>query len=145
MHFVTGGSFNGKSKWVKEYYQLKDSNHLWISFYEKEQVLVNPVLVEDPMVILEGIEVWIKDLAAQYEVSQAREKWRLFLSSWLEWENKDGNRKVILIGTDISKGIVPMHAEERKWRDMTGWAYQDIARTADRVELIWYGISQKIK
>lgn len=51
----------------------------------------------------------------------------------------------MLIGSDISKGIVPMAAEDRWWRDTTGWVYQDLVSAAERVDVIWYGISQKLK
>ncbi|WP_066301740.1 bifunctional adenosylcobinamide kinase/adenosylcobinamide-phosphate guanylyltransferase [Bacillus sp. FJAT-29937] len=143
MHFVTGGASNGKSKWVTEYYQLEDAPHLWLSCNKHE---LAPLRFDDhQIVILEGIELLLKDLSAQNEISQAREQWQLQLSEWMNWENEDPQRKIILIGTDMNKGIVPMLAEERKWRDLTGWAYQDAVRAADRVDLIWYGICQRLK
>ena len=130
MHFVTGGAFNGKSKWVTEYYQLEDAPHLWLSCNKHE---LAPLRFEDhQIVILEGIELLLKDLSAQNEISQAREQWQLQLSEWMNWENEDPRRKIILIGTDINKGIVPMNAEDRKWRDFTGWAYQDTKSEAKR-------------
>lgn len=146
MHFVTGGAFNGKSKWVAEYYQLKDTPHLWISAYREEAYPDHlSKCNEGNIIVLEGIEMWLRALAGLLETQQFREKWQLLLQTWLEWEKEDRHRKVILIGTDITKGIVPMLAEERKWRDLTGWAYQDAAASAERVDLIWYGISQKLK
>ena len=143
MHFVTGGAFNGKSKWVTEYYKLKETPHLWISGYKNENAQID----FDPYhtVILEGIERFLKDLGSQNEIHFAREKWQMLLSKWMEWENEDKGRKIILIGTDMNKGIVPIHAEDRKWRDLTGWAYQDTARVSERADVIWYGISRRIK
>lgn len=142
MHFVTGGAFNGKSKWVAEYYKLKETPHLWISGYKNEEVELNfhPHL----FVILEGIELYLKDLASQHELLIAREKWQMLLSKWIQWETEDKARKIILIGTDMNKGIVPMRAEDRKWRDLTGWAFQDTASLSERVDVIWYGVSQRI-
>ena len=67
------------------------------------------------------------------------------MQDWLEWEKQNSQRKVILIGCDISKGIVPMSAKDRKWRDITGWVYQDVVEAAERVDVIWYGIVQKLK
>lgn len=146
MHFVTGGAFNGKSKWVTEYYQLHDTPHLWISGYDEEAALDNPnEYKKGNIVIIEGVEVWLNDWIQQLTIDQARQKWQNLLQSWLDWEKQDQQYKIILIGTDITKGIVPMHAEERKWRDLTGWAYQDATKAANRVDLIWYGISQKLK
>lgn len=146
MHFVTGGAFNGKSKWVKEYYQLVDTPYLWVSAYEGGPVPENlNEFGEGSLIVLEGIEIWLRDWIEQLDIQRAREKWQLLLLSWLEWERADRQRKVILIGTDITKGIVPIRAEDRKWRDITGWAYQDVVKSAERVDHIWYGISQQIK
>ncbi|MBY0121186.1 bifunctional adenosylcobinamide kinase/adenosylcobinamide-phosphate guanylyltransferase [Bacillus sp. S/N-304-OC-R1] len=143
MHFVTGGAFNGKSKWVTEYYKLKETPHLWISGYRNESVEIDfhPQL----FVILEGIEIFLKGLAAQHEINIAREKWQMLLTEWSKWENEAQGRQIILIGTDMNKGIVPIRAEDRKWRDFTGWAYQDTARLSERTDVIWYGISRRIK
>ncbi|WNS75916.1 bifunctional adenosylcobinamide kinase/adenosylcobinamide-phosphate guanylyltransferase [Bacillus sp. DTU_2020_1000418_1_SI_GHA_SEK_038] len=143
MHFVTGGAFNGKSKWITEYYHLKDTPHLWISCHKHEHA---PLRFDDHLIIiLEGIELMLKDLSAQSEISEARKRWQRQLSRWMNWENENPRRKIILIGTDMNKGIVPMLAEDRKWRDLTGWAYQDAVRAACRADLIWYGISQRLK
>lgn len=55
------------------------------------------------------------------------------------------SRKLVIIGTDISKGIVPLEKENRLWRDFTGWVYQDLVAKAERVDVIWYGINQIMK
>jgi len=144
MHFVTGGAFNGKAKWVKEYYQLRETPHLWFSSYHRAAIPEN-FPTEDSLVVMEGIEAWLKVWTAQLSIQEAREKWQLLIRSWFHWEQEESNRKVIFIGSDISKGIVPMLAEERKWRDLTGWAYQDVVKESERVDLIWYGISQRMK
>ena len=34
MYFVTGGAFNGKSKWVKAYHQITSDNCSWFSAYQ---------------------------------------------------------------------------------------------------------------
>ncbi|MDM5227755.1 bifunctional adenosylcobinamide kinase/adenosylcobinamide-phosphate guanylyltransferase [Cytobacillus sp. NJ13] len=141
MHFITGGAFNGKSRWVKEFYQLDDTPHKWISAYHGE-------LAGDlgqKLIVYEGIELMIREWSQALEFEEIRDKWQEMLAEWQEWEKTAVNRKIVLIGSDISKGIVPMEAADRKWRDASGWAFQDAAAAADRVDLIWYGISQKIK
>lgn len=146
MHFITGGAFNGKSKWVKEHYHLEEIPHHWISAYQGNPL---PYSLSEwkntHVVVLEGVEVFMKEWSSRSEIHVIREKWRNFLEKWLEWEKEDQQRKLILIGTDLSKGIVPMLAEERKWRDLTGWVYQDTTAASERVDLIWYGINKKLK
>ncbi|WP_394172482.1 hypothetical protein [Guptibacillus hwajinpoensis] len=51
----------------------------------------------------------------------------------------------MIIGTDITQGILPFEREEQDWRELTGWAYQDLTDAADRVDVIWYGLNQQLK
>jgi adenosylcobinamide kinase / adenosylcobinamide-phosphate guanylyltransferase len=95
--------------------------------------------------VFEGVEVWLKEWAGSMGLVEIRQKWQSLLREWLEWESREYKRKLILIGCDISKGIVPMTPEDRSWRDITGWVYQDIVTDAERADVIWYGISQKLK
>ncbi|MDZ5474215.1 bifunctional adenosylcobinamide kinase/adenosylcobinamide-phosphate guanylyltransferase [Bacillus sp. 31A1R] len=132
MHFVTGGAFNGKRAWVKN---LLNNECHWISSYQGEE-FPNPTTFKGK-VVLEGMEQWTK--------KYSREHWRENLKQWLVWEKESADRQVIVIGTDIMKGIVPMEKEHRNWRDLTGWVYQDIVSLSSRVDIIWYGINQTIK
>ncbi len=146
MHFVTGGAFNGKSKWVKEYYQLWDTPHVWISSYKDEFVGEKSSCEhEENIVVLEAPEIWFKQWLKRLNKEEVRAKWQKLLQIWVEWEQQDRNRKVVIIGNDMTKGIVPISLEERIWRDVTGWAYQDTVKQSERVDLIWYGINQQIK
>jgi adenosylcobinamide kinase / adenosylcobinamide-phosphate guanylyltransferase len=142
VHFVTGGAFNGKSKWVREQYQLDDLEHTWVSAYKGEKI---PDLHGKKIIVLEGIEVWIREVTRCIPADACREKWQSLVREWMKWESMDEERKLVLIGNDISKGIVPIAPEDRLWRDATGCVYQDLVSAAERVDVIWYGISQKLK
>jgi adenosylcobinamide kinase / adenosylcobinamide-phosphate guanylyltransferase len=142
LHFVTGGAFNGKSRWVREQYGLNDNEHSWNSAYKKDPI---PYPDNVTIAVFEGLEVWLREWAGSMGSVEIRRKWQLLLREWLEWESQDHQRKIILIGCDISKGIVPMAPEDRSWRDITGWVYQDTVTVAERADVIWYGISQKLK
>ncbi|WP_069188086.1 bifunctional adenosylcobinamide kinase/adenosylcobinamide-phosphate guanylyltransferase [Bacillus sp. FJAT-27251] len=146
MHFVTGGAYNGKAKWIREHYRLNSAPHLWLSAY-KNDVLPESLSHwnETHIVILEGIEQWIKAGAGSSEPEALLEEWTEILKVWLDWEKKNPQRKLIISGTDISKGIVPILEQDRKWRDITGWVYQRIMGLADEADLVWYGVSLKLK
>lgn len=143
MHFVTGGAFNGKRKWVKHTYPKQLD---WRSMYVDESKIISweKASSECSIVVLEGVEQYIKKRWIDQEQVFSREQWRKFIDTWLNWE-KEGERSVIWIGTDMMKGIVPIDPNERKWRDYTGWAFQELAHYCDRVSLIWYGIEQRLK
>lgn len=93
------------------------------------------------LLIFEGIEEWLRGLS----LDGGRESWRLWLDELLRWESLKSNRTAVVIGTDISKGIVPLKKADREHRDLAGWAYQDLAAAARRVDIIWYGIGRRLK
>lgn len=135
MHFVTGGAFNGKRNWVKRQYPKA----VWISAYCNDSLIHDLNHYDSPVIVLEGLETWVKDLSTD------REGWRENVTFWLKWEQEVPGRKVVIIGSDITKGIVPMEKENRHWRDLTGWVYQDVAAVSKQVDVIWYGLPQTIK
>jgi adenosyl cobinamide kinase/adenosyl cobinamide phosphate guanylyltransferase len=144
MHFVTGGAYNGKRAWVKRVFKA-DHPVSWLSAYENQPLPNDLTHISRDLLILEGIEFWLKALAGQHDLTQSRKIWNKYLDNWLVWEKANGKRKLVLIGTDLSKGIVPLEIENRLWRDLTGWAYQDTAAKAEKMDVIWYGINQTIK
>jgi len=87
----------------------------------------------------------MKELSTKMSINEAREYFSRIIKDWQEWENLNSNCKIIIIGTDITKGIVPMEKENRDFRDLTGWVYQDLSSRCERVDIIWYGINRTIK
>ena len=142
MHFVTGGSFNGKLNWVLNEYNLdihQDHIHI-IRCYEHS--LIPTFDTEDRIVIISELEFFLNSFKKD---DSGRAAFNEQLKDWLRWEEELKNRKLCLIGSDIGKGVVPVERKDREWRDFVGWCYQDIVREAERVDVIWYGISNKLK
>jgi adenosylcobinamide kinase/adenosylcobinamide-phosphate guanylyltransferase len=147
MHFVTGGHFNGKSQWVRNHYQLMDrSDYTWISAYRNES-FENWLRNRNAcLIVLEGVEIYLKKMIEKdLEMQQIIEQAQRLITDALNWEQANKNRDLVLIGTDISKGVVPIEKKDRLWRDITGWVYQDIVSKSEKVDVIWYGISRKLK
>ncbi len=120
-----------------------DVNHVqWISAYRDEPL---PLHFHEDTVVLQGIEAWIKRDAANQEAAAIRMNWQEIIRKWRIWEEAKNDRRLILIGADITKGIVPIEVENRIWRDATGWVFQDIVAASSRVDIIWYGVSQQLK
>ncbi|MEH7274835.1 bifunctional adenosylcobinamide kinase/adenosylcobinamide-phosphate guanylyltransferase, partial [Neobacillus vireti] len=135
MHFITGGAFNGKREWVKKTY---GDTALWISAYQETPLPTDIFQIDCDLLVLEGIESWVKDLTKTNDSYRCREIWNQTINQWWMWEQEKPERKLVVIGTDITKGIVPVDREDRVWRDITGWAYQDLAARADKLDIIWY-------
>jgi adenosylcobinamide kinase / adenosylcobinamide-phosphate guanylyltransferase len=144
MHFITGGAFNGKRSWVKNRYMVTEVDR-WLSAYDNSPLPTDLTEMEEELIILEGVETWLKDLTKEFDSNKCRKIWNSCLDNWLTWERTKLNRKLVVIGTDITKGIVPLEKENRLWRDVTGWAYQDCAKRSEKMDIIWYGINQTIK
>nr|WP_256522137.1 bifunctional adenosylcobinamide kinase/adenosylcobinamide-phosphate guanylyltransferase [Halobacillus sp. A5] len=62
-----------------------------------------------------------------------------------EWEHSRPDHQLIIIGTDVTGGIVPVEKEHREWRDNVGLHYQQFIKEAESVYRIWYGIPQQLK
>ena len=142
MHFVTGGAFNGKSKWVKANHDRKSC---WISAYRGETFPIQLDHIKEDFLVLEGIEQWVRLWLEELNGDDVRQNWQSYLSQLQSWEKGDRNRKVVLIGTDITKGIVPVEHQVREWRDVCGRVFQEITLNCERVDLIWYGLNKRVK
>ncbi|MGX2961840.1 bifunctional adenosylcobinamide kinase/adenosylcobinamide-phosphate guanylyltransferase [Peribacillus sp. JNUCC 23] len=141
MHFVTGGAYNGKRKWVRSLHEQTQ----WLSAYYDYPLPLRSNDFLEKKIVLEGIEMWIKNDVESSDGSNIRANWKTYIQTWHDWEQEQGDRRIIIIGTDISKGIVPMNKLDRTWRDVTGWIYQDLTVLSNRVDIIWYGLNQQLK
>lgn len=147
MHFISGGAYNGKANWVKEYYQLANqtsTDYTWISAYKGESLPDDLAIYSDTLMVLEGLEQWILSLVKHHSIDDVHEMLQIMLTKWITWSEQQGHQ-LVLIGTDLSKGIVPADATLRKWRDVTGFIYQDIAKRSSCFHYVWYGIAQSLK
>lgn len=54
-------------------------------------------------------------------------------------------RDSVLIGDEISGGVIPIDKFERQWRDETGKLYKFLAREAETVDRIFAGLSMRLK
>ncbi|WP_201715086.1 bifunctional adenosylcobinamide kinase/adenosylcobinamide-phosphate guanylyltransferase [Rossellomorea arthrocnemi] len=141
MYFITGGSFNGKSRWVRNHFRLKNSHTEWVSLFNEGLGELQPSL---PIVVLEGLEYAVRS-ALLHKNDDVRTAFKNRIQSLRKWEEEDPERKVIWIGSEIGKGIVPIDQSSREWRDMTGWIYQDLSELSERVWLVWYGLATSLK
>lgn len=120
MHVIFGGAFNGKRAYVEQ--RIEGRSVQWINAQEEIPVLLSNTEV----IVVFGIETEL-------------EEWLERLERWNE------EVEVIVIATEIGRGIVPMEASMRKLRDDIGRFYQQLFAKAESVTRIWYGISQTIK
>ncbi|MCZ8532120.1 bifunctional adenosylcobinamide kinase/adenosylcobinamide-phosphate guanylyltransferase [Psychrobacillus psychrodurans] len=124
MHVIFGGAFNGKRAYVENMIQGRKAQ--WID--AELDVLV--LLPDVEVVVILGVENLLES------------KGKKLIGTLEIW---DKQAEVIVIATEIGRGIVPMDASMRKLRDDVGRFYQQLFTNASRVTRIWYGISQTLK
>lgn len=147
MHFVTGGAFNGKRKWVVDTYKLQQTqNYTWISPFRQyfDFVQLTDTAKFQTVTIIEGLEVLI-EIGLRQDQKDLRNAWTVIFQKWMSWEQQNDHHDLIVIGSDITKGIVPIEKHDRQWRDLVGWCYQDLMKLCQRADLIWYGTAQPLK
>ena len=125
MHIIIGGAYNGKRGYVRT--MLAGREVEWF-----EGVMPKHSDTGQVMVVV-GIDKWL----AETKLSEA-DAIDYVLSAV-------AGRDVIVVLTDIGRGIVPIDAQQRKLRDACGRLYQRLMAEADEVTRIWYGVAQTLK
>ncbi|MFJ7825574.1 bifunctional adenosylcobinamide kinase/adenosylcobinamide-phosphate guanylyltransferase [Psychrobacillus sp. NPDC096623] len=124
MHVIFGGAFNGKRAYVEQ--RVQGRNVQWLDAESDAHVFLPNMEV----IVVFGVENLLEHKSVE------------LLEKMEQWEEQ---AEVIVIATEIGRGIVPMEASMRKLRDDVGRFYQQLFTKADSVTRIWYGISQTIK
>lgn len=125
MHIIIGGAYNGKREYVRT--MLAGRKVEWQEVghsYNSDAIQT---------IVISGIEKWL----AETDLSEA-EAIDYVLTTV-------AGRDVIVVLTDIGRGIVPIDAQQRKLRDACGRLYQRLMAEADEVTRIWYGVAQTLK
>ncbi len=143
MHFVTGGAHNGKLDWVKKHYELEEGNYTLISAYEGSDLPDSFEGYQTDVIVIEGLESFVKSFFNQEKSVKSQSE--AFLLACLNFKANNPDKQLVLIGQDISKGVVPVDPEERKLRDIVGILYQRLNKMSERFDIIWYGINRQLK
>ena len=125
MDLIIGGAYQGKTSYAKKKYGFGDADIFTcaedrdISFDAK---CINKIAEFTLRCVKNG--------------SDATE---IFASHRAEWENS------VLICDDIFCGVVPLGADMRAWREMTGRLCAYLSAEAKTVTRIFCGLEQKLK
>ena len=124
MKLIIGGAFQGKLTYARNTYNLKDEDIFWCQDTE----------INFSKPCINGIEefTWacVKAGLSPVEYFDAHKQ---------DWQD------CILICEDIFCGVVPLGADQRRWRNETGVLCQYLSREARSVTRIFCGLEQKLK
>lgn len=127
MHIVIGGAFNGKKTYVKQ--RIKST------WFDGEL----PIAPQTGNVVITNLEKIVAKNLQREEQQVALE----IAEQLMELDKQCA--QLILIVTDISRGIVPVDPLERQLRDTCGRLYQVLFKEAATITRVWYGIAETIK
>ena len=124
MILIIGGAYQGKLEYAKSQYQVTDSEIFTCTNTEIDfsKRCIDHLEEFTYACVRDGV-----DAIAFFQAHQAL------------W------RDSILICEDISSGVVPMGADMREWRQVTGRLCQYLSGQADRVSRIFCGLEQRLK
>ena len=124
MHLIIGGAYQGKRTFAKAMYGFADEQ-IYVCT-DKEIEFVYPCVTH--------IEEF-----SYYCAVNGRNPIHFFELHKEEWKQS------VLICRDISGGVVPMEALDRKWRELHGTLCQYLSKEAERVSRVFCGLEQRLK
>ena len=122
MKFIIGGAYQGKLDYAKTEYGVNDI------------FVCEGMDIDFSVPCIYGIEKFC--LACVRQGGEAKD---YFADHRSEWENS------ILICEDIFCGVVPIEADYRAWREMTGRLCAYLSAEADTVTRVFCGLPQRLK
>ncbi|MBQ6053470.1 MAG: bifunctional adenosylcobinamide kinase/adenosylcobinamide-phosphate guanylyltransferase [Clostridia bacterium] len=125
MDFIIGGAFQGKLEYAVKKHKLDDSDIFTCS--------------ENAAVSFERKCIYAVQEFTLYCVKNSLDATEIFRNNRKKWKNG------VIICEDIFCGVVPLGADMRAWRDMTGRLCAYLSSEADSVERIFCGLEQKLK
>lgn len=134
MRIVIGGAYNGKRKYIREFFEQK--GYRKIHYFEGE--IPAEKFHKEDIVSIGDFESIILRFSYLNEEEIA-------LKIFTELENLDSQCNLVCICTDIGRGIVPIKKQDRKLRDTCGRLYQRLFNESESVIRVWYGIPQVLK
>lgn len=133
MHVFIGGAYNGKKHYVKQWLEKQGAtNVVWVDGQLPSHTVPGQVIVVHH---LENILEY-HDLADEETVADTLFAQLLHL---------DSEHQLIVIVTDMGRGIVPIEPKARQLRDVCGRLYQRLFKESETVTRVWYGLAEKLK
>lgn len=133
MHVFIGGSYNGKGQFVKQWLEEKGAKN--VRWYDG----VIPVdAVPGETIVIRHLESLLRTFSLSDEVSVATSVFEQLVAL-------DKQHTLVIILTDLGRGVVPLDVKTRQLRDACGRLYQLLLKESKHVTRILYGLSETLK
>ncbi|GEN28913.1 hypothetical protein HVA01_25590 [Halovibrio variabilis] len=101
-------------------------------------------LVADTPLLITGVFEWLESALESAENTALRQQWQGDMTQ-LCLRAEELQAPLIIIASEVGRGIVPMQPEQRRLRDLNGWFVQDATAQADQVWYVRHGLVQALK
>lgn len=148
MHIVIGGACAGKRDAVARQYPLAQ----WVCADEIAIHLVQHAPAPEPggsraggdVVVISG---WLDEIGRRIEHETSDDCLRAVLTDSLDELvaiERQQDIEVVVIISEVGRGIVPLALEARRLRDLAGWFAQDAVKRAERVWYVRHGLVREL-
>ena len=94
--------------------------------------------------VINGVLDWLSADLETTDSGTLRQRWQGDIEQ-LCLRAETLSAALIIIATDVGRGIVPMQPTQRRLRDVNGWFTQDMTAHAERVWYVRHGLVMAIK
>lgn len=101
-------------------------------------------LVADTPLVITGVLAWLDAALANTQNDLLRQQWQGDMTRLCQYADQL-NAPLMIIATDVGRGVVPMQPEQRRLRDLNGWFSQDATTQADQVWYVRHGLVMAVK
>ena len=96
-------------------------------------------LVADMPLVITGVLEWLSVALERDDNDALRQQWQRDITTLCQRAD-ELNAALIMIATEVGRGIVPMQPELRRLRDLNGWFTQDATAQASHVWYVRHGL-----
>lgn len=142
MQLFIGGACAGKREVVKQRFP----GALWWRLAPGQRLHeVAQVMLPNTPLVVHGLFEWLTaTLDSDVSIDEWRAQWREDFPR-LHQAADSSNVMLIMIASELGRGLVPMARDQRRLRDLSGWFTQDAAVQASNVWYVRHGLVQALK
>jgi adenosylcobinamide kinase / adenosylcobinamide-phosphate guanylyltransferase len=165
---ITGGARSGKSRYAEQRAAALGERRLYVATAQskdeemKQRIAMHRkrrggawITVEEPVelsaalleqrdkidcALVDCLTLWLSNLLLRRDAEYAEEKIRQLVETLPSLDFH-----VVLVTNEVGSGIVPDNALARQFRDLAGWANQQLAAIASEVVLTVAGLPMTVK
>ncbi|MFG6667496.1 bifunctional adenosylcobinamide kinase/adenosylcobinamide-phosphate guanylyltransferase [Halomonas sp. HNIBRBA4712] len=141
MQLFIGGARAGKRDAVRQRFQ----HAAWWTLAPGQRLAdCHSILVHDTPLVINGVLNWVaRDAHSDTSPEHLRARWREDLNTLCR-AARACNATLVLIMSEVGRGLLPTETPQHRLLDLNGWLSQDAARHAERVWYVRHGLVQPL-